>query len=255
MSSHSDKYFQDQILVHVSAPSSASDDARYRAQVAAIRTMMQPAEAEPEAAEEVPCLPADQSASETRHYVHDPKTISAKASTPIGGDSISSRDSLGSIVSVVPDSQPSNPNSQTQVQVQVQALEDTERRQEPPPKRRRTESESASTSVPGQTTRLSPELQISHPPIHHSIPTQDYTILLNSLPVEIRPPPPPISTGPFTTHVTPNSSHARRPPQSSAHLQTCLPGSGPGQARARVLGRADRYPSGPARCRHYWDPA
>ena len=189
----------DQILVHVSAPSSARDDARYRAQVAAIRAM-QPVT---EAVAEVPCLPADQSAAETRHRAHAPEAISARASTPIGLDSISSQgDSLDSIVSVIPDSQPSDP--------QPQARQEPDPRREPPPKRRRTESEVCNgTSVPAQGTRLSPNEGIPHPlsiSLPRPISVQDCRPLLNSLPVEIHPPPPPISIAPFTTHITPTLS-------------------------------------------------
>jgi len=141
-----------QILVHVSAPSSASDDARYLAQVAAIRTMMQEAQ-------EANVPPASQSASASA-------TIQTRPGDPNSrGDS----DSLDSIISVIPDSQP-----------------------EPEPGRepRRRRTEICSPSVPAQ--RLSPKQQ-----------NRNTTL---SLPVELRPPPPPISTAPFTTHVTPTLS-------------------------------------------------
>lgn len=195
------------ILVHVSAPSSIRDDARYRAQVAAIRAMMQPI-AEPESqadvqeapAAAVPGLPADQSAPETQ-------AISAKAGpTPMGDSSLSLDHSLDSIISVIPDSQP------TQAPLQNKDSEPLDPLLQPPSKRRRPEVRQCTSVAPTTTPtpapvpplpRLSPSPSPSFIPRPISTDSHSEYTLFSQLPVEIRPPPPPISTSPFTTHITP----------------------------------------------------
>ncbi|KAJ5118028.1 hypothetical protein N7526_011051 [Penicillium atrosanguineum] len=132
------------ILVHVSAPSSISDDARYRVQAAAIRAMMQPtagsegqAQVQVESVAAVPCLPADPFAPEP-----ETQAIAAEAPTQIG-NSISSLDhSLDSIISVIPDSQP------TQAPLQREDPEPLDPLLPPPSKRRRSESKSMSKFYP-----------------------------------------------------------------------------------------------------------
>ena len=191
-----------EILVHVSAPSSIRDDARYRVQVAAIRAMMQP-RAEPEGQAEVqvapaaavPCLRADQSAPETQ-------AISAEAPTQIGDSILSLDHSLDSIISVIPDSQP------TQAPLENKESEPRDPLLQPPSKRRRPEVRQC-TSVAPTPAPAPPLPRLSPSPSPSSIPRpistdahSEYT-LFSQLPVEIRPPPPPISTSPFTTHITP----------------------------------------------------
>ncbi|KAJ5310828.1 uncharacterized protein N7443_003289 [Penicillium atrosanguineum] len=192
------------ILVHVSAPSSISDDARYRVQAAAIRAMMQPtagsegqAQVQVESVAAVPCLPADPFAPEP-----ETQAIAAEAPTQIG-NSISSLDhSLDSIISVIPDSQP------TQAPLQREDPEPLDPLLPPPSKRRRSEVLQCTSVTPAPAPAL-PRLSPSPSPCPSSIPPpistgshSDYT-LFTQLPVEIRPPPPPISTSPFTTHITP----------------------------------------------------
>ncbi|KAJ5675200.1 acetamidase [Penicillium maclennaniae] len=181
------------ILVHVSAPSSISDDARYRAQVAAIRAMMQLTD-EPEsqadlqvASAAVPCLSANQSALETQ--------ISAKAPTEMD---LSLDHSLDSIISVIPDSQPTQP-------LQNRDPEPLDPFLQPPSKRRRPEGQGTSvtpTPAPALPRLSSSPSPAAIPPPISTDSRSEYT-LFSQLPVEIRPPPPPISTSPFTTHITP----------------------------------------------------
>ncbi|KAJ5625437.1 hypothetical protein N7510_001746 [Penicillium lagena] len=256
-----------EILVHVAAPSASTDDARYRAQVAAIlhfqRASRQPVwlgfdsdspderddrqrhDKHLHSSTEVISVPSSllsqpqrarsSGPSECRRAVSpyigrsgrvtQPQARLSDASTQDGHTSDpregvqNRRESLESLISVIPDSQPeilaesdsaarlhSAPSSQSSADL-------------PALKRRRIQPSSpaqlsvkaiapprASSPVFKQSTGKQPAGQR-----HNGIPTQSladratYTNL-TTLPLEIHPPPPPISNTHFTTHITPTLS-------------------------------------------------
>ncbi|KAJ5660604.1 hypothetical protein N7507_007055 [Penicillium longicatenatum] len=227
-----------EILVHVSAPSRVQDDARYRAQVAAIQAQF--------------ALTADTRDSPTQSAVHSvsvgglarsdhqaaptiPLPGSALKPQPITTEIGSSQtvaldlvhqpvwDSLDSLVSVIPESLPDL----------YQASQDTRPCPVPgnpvgppetiSPKKRRLESPYpmdlvlAMPSTAPLAITIAPESP-PHPDNTHASPNSNPTLKSTSitpcksslhlppLPLKIRPPPPPISTVPFTSHITPTLS-------------------------------------------------
>ncbi|KAJ5189923.1 hypothetical protein N7491_008036 [Penicillium cf. griseofulvum] len=247
-----------QILVHITAGSTAQDDARYRAQVAAIlefqcasRQLIEskgPADRDPhplsDAAEHssVPSTtqhevspivreafrPAYTTLSSDRHLVPErdgaPKHISNHS------------DSLESLISVIPDSQPEI--AQLVHASPSNAALSPPSQFAPPPKRRRTAPASPNLAQPVSIQPPTPaadqpaashrtpfqkdsvpgfprSIEISssdgtrldsiHATPSHQIPAIHQTPNL-TLPLEIHPPRPPISTAPFTTHITPTLS-------------------------------------------------
>ncbi|KAJ5404364.1 hypothetical protein N7509_004235 [Penicillium cosmopolitanum] len=250
-----------EILVHVSAPSSAADDVRYRAQIAAIMAL-QPVSAAATPATSLaslsgtPARPGSPAAADPRPQSPSPSGFPSsrpgqetgpgtgpasdlqRVSSPVRLDTIgpealapaplvrpqqetastsnylptSSYNSQESLVSVILDSQPSeqppNPSwpeddpraptpphpptyrhsAQAKASL-VPALQSGLASPGPPPKRRRLEAEAErEAAAPNITT------------------TAHEASLLHSLPIKITPPPPPISTSPFITHITPTLS-------------------------------------------------
>lgn len=277
-----------EILVHVSAPTSAGDDARYHAQIAAIMSSFQPISAAPGPGPATPDLttipgiatsiaspsntqsagipahPGSPAAADRRPQ--SPSSFSSSSSSPSPSHPPSSRpgqllgsttgpapdlqrvcsparldaigpealapaplvhlqeaepaacnplptsncNSLESLVSVIPDSQPSEqplfpsrpedgPHTpaphppEAQAKASLVALKSDLPSPERTPKRRRleTETEAEAEAAPKITTTA-----------HNA----SITSLLHSLPIKITPPPPPISTSPFITHITPTLS-------------------------------------------------
>lgn len=269
-----------QILVHIAAAGTAQDDARYRAQVAAILEF--------QCASRQPLMETDKSSPPTDPNTahpfsagaavhssvpsttqHEASPILREAPRPAYATLSSDRrliperdgaspchpiisnhpDSLESLISVIPDSQPEIADELVHAE-QSRAELSSPSQLAPPPKRRRTapaspdpaqpvliadspaadqpaashgvipiENEeyllpSGSPQIPIQISSSDPEegpdCAITHPTTHsHHIPANTLTpnlINLSSLPLEIHPPRPPISTAPFTTHITPTLS-------------------------------------------------
>lgn len=226
-----------EILVHVSAPSRAPDDARYRAQVAAILAQSTDTRDSPTqsavhavsvARQDSPCgLPR----SDQRATPAIPLPESATPQ-PIATEIDSSQtvplelvrrpvlDSLDSLVSVIPESLPdryqaSHPEADS-------FLGDLDSPGENHPlKKRRVDGpcEEHGLAMSSTTPRAiivsnvppHPDNDYASPnPIHTLPPTvlskPPHLLYLPPLPLEIRPPPPPISTIPFTSHITPTLS-------------------------------------------------
>lgn len=254
-----------EILVHISAPSAATDDARYRSQVDAIlgfqsvsRQNMSIAASGGDSdsvsslGDAVSSAPTRQSSAEPRK---DPNLLDKAGdigtlhlSTLTAGDANENgsrapvsghltvppapavafsigtlpkkrpeNDSLGTPISVIPDSQPQT------APPEPDALQYLETLPRGPTKRRRLDSPtskkdpsppiiprpseptaehpaSKDTSIP----RAPQPAQPSPTPPRSQIPThQPPNIQLATLPLEIHPPPPATSTNPFTTHLTP----------------------------------------------------
>ncbi|KAJ9480519.1 hypothetical protein VN97_g13040 [Penicillium thymicola] len=278
-----------QILVHITAASTAQDDARYRAQVAAILDF-QCASRHPRMEESNSPPPTS---VDTTHFVsagaagqssaspttqHEASPILREASRPAyttlssdhrllpQKDSPAPRkhiisnhpDSLESLISVIPDSQPEIAQELVRAE-QSRAELSPPSQLAPPPKRPRTAPASPDPaqalliadalaadqpavshgvipienkqSIPTDTPEIpiqisssdkgkAPDVPIPHTttPSHHipaNTPTPSLTpsqtqtpnhINLSTLPLEIHPPRPPISTAPFTTHITPTLS-------------------------------------------------
>ncbi|KAL3467355.1 hypothetical protein BJX64DRAFT_168149 [Aspergillus heterothallicus] len=215
-----------EILVHISAPSGADDDARYRAQVEAILNFQSHSREllTLRTDEAQPCLASSPSALGTSPH---PNTNGLSNSPPRIPSQVSKRpasqkDSLGSPISVIPDSQPELTNLVSESVHLTSSL---------PSKRPRVGSTSALDEPQSDSVRR------TEPAGNHGvgtiasnvIGTQSTTIItsddeqgketteaanplekreekqwldLTSLPIEIKPPPPPISSSPFTTHIT-----------------------------------------------------
>ncbi|KAJ5462330.1 hypothetical protein N7530_010535 [Penicillium desertorum] len=253
-----------EILVHIAAPSTAQDDARYRAQVAAIlefqcasRQLME-SKSSPDR-DHVPFSSAAHSSVPSTQHEASPilreaprpayATLSSdrpllperEGATPRQPINSNHPDSLESLISVIPDSQP-----EIAELVQSRAELSPPSQLAPPPKRPRTSPASPNPAQPVLITdspgadqpaaaqvipvenqvhlpTVSPQIPISisssdpdgdgrpgyisHPTTSHHIPvTIPNPINLSSLPLEIHPPKPPISTAPFTTHITPTLS-------------------------------------------------
>ncbi|CAG8902740.1 unnamed protein product [Penicillium egyptiacum] len=272
---------ESQILVHIAAPSTAQDDARYRAQVAAILEFQcasrQPlmeiskfsAPTDPDHAHPFSAGAAvDSSVPSTTQ--HEASPILREAPRPAYATLSSDRrliperdgatprhpiisnhpDSLESLISVIPDSQPEIAEELVYAE-QSRAELSPPSQLAPPPKRRRTSpasispaqpvliTDSPAADQPAASHRMipvenqehllptgspqipisisssdpdeGPDYSMSQPttPSHHiPIPasTTPNPIDLSTLPLEIHPPKPPISTVPFTTHITPTLS-------------------------------------------------
>ncbi|KAJ5193441.1 hypothetical protein N7449_009583 [Penicillium cf. viridicatum] len=272
-----------QILVHITAGSTAQDDARYRAQVAAILDfqcasrhplMEENNSSPPTSVDNTHSLSAgtamQSSVSPTTQHEaspilreaprpayttlsSDPRLLPEKDSPAPRKHIISNHpDSLESLISVIPDSQPGIGQELVRAE-QSHAELSPPSQLAPPPKRRRTApaspdpaqplliADSPATDQPAASHGVipienqqpiptgfpeipieisssdqgkAPDPSITHTttPSHHipaNTPTPTQTpnhINLSTLPLEIHPPRPPISTAPFTTHITPTLS-------------------------------------------------
>ncbi|KAL2829581.1 hypothetical protein BJY01DRAFT_123588 [Aspergillus pseudoustus] len=216
-----------EILVHISAPSGAGDDARYRAQVEAILNF-QPHSRELitlRAAETQPCL-----ASLPRPPLSispQPNTNGSVSSPPRVYHSgakrpASQKDSLGSPVSVIPDSQPQQPDSIDESVRSTPSISfkrsrvgfplfidqpqyDAVRR--PDPLQNYDSATTASTIINTQSTTnvivQDNQEKEKRSQRFTSKPEEQQWLNIPSLPLEIKPPAPPVSSSPFTTHITP----------------------------------------------------
>ncbi|KAJ5781239.1 hypothetical protein N7457_006399 [Penicillium paradoxum] len=243
-----------EILVHIAAPSTAQDDARYRAQVAAIlgfqcvsrQPLMQASDPDDHHAHSFSANPGVHLHSSPSAQ-HEVLPILREASRPVLLDSSSDRncletdgpalrpisshlDSLESLISVIPDSQPEIGELVCASQSRAELSSSS---QDPPAKRRRTasispegqgsiqESRSTAADQPTAAHSVNPLCQDPRPGFPSNpilIPSSDpesaidsttpiqNAINLTSLPLQIHPPKPPISTARFTTHVTPTLS-------------------------------------------------
>ncbi|KAL4758501.1 uncharacterized protein BDW70DRAFT_96275 [Aspergillus foveolatus] len=260
-----------EILVHISAPSSAVDDARYRAQVEAILNFQS------HSRETITLTSPTPEAADPR-TIHDPSLLDQAAQQ---NGSLDDRTSLETAVSVIPDSQPELQQSGTPCEslTLLPVAETTRlsscipskrpRVDSPPPVEnsphenvqglrdipagdRNTNLENArptsttnTLTTPGKGQEKQddenrirppsaepvaglepgpepgPEAEASSPPNGRR---KGYSPILSSLPLEIRPPPPPISSSPFTTHITPTlemlSSRLKSPRTYNPVFQT-----------------------------------
>ncbi|KAL5338871.1 hypothetical protein BJX70DRAFT_184127 [Aspergillus crustosus] len=201
-----------EILVHISAPSGAADDARYRAQVEAILNF------QAHSRETITLDRADNELSRSA----PPEETDTIGDTPIRGQVLKhvghvlQKDSLESPVSVIPDSQPQQQlfNAESLRLHPVPALS-----QSPTSKRPRVgtppllyqsvhgfkdgdSTTNANPSLPSITAEEKNKQEQDFPPPKAKDATQTSSFPF-SLPLEIKPPPPPISTSLYTTHVTP----------------------------------------------------
>ncbi|KAI2709166.1 hypothetical protein CBS147332_6225 [Penicillium roqueforti] len=248
-----------QILVHIAAASTAQDDARYRAQVAAILEF--------QCATRQPLMQMSKSFSNDRDSAHPfsagaavhssvPPTTQHEAS-PILREAFRPADttlpsdqrlipetdgaaprniisnqlsSLESLISVIPDSQPEIADELVHAE-QSRAELSPQPQRAPPPKRRRI---APASPDPAQPVLISDSPATDQPAAHHRVisiqnrvpisslgsvegpstpshhmstnTTTPNPINLSTLPLEIHPPRPPISTASFTTHITPTLS-------------------------------------------------
>ncbi|KGO70261.1 hypothetical protein PITC_020800 [Penicillium italicum] len=268
-----------EILVHIAAASTAQDDARYRAQVASILDF-QCASRQPLMEESKSSAPTDadnthdfsagaavqSSVLSTTQHEASPilrealrpayATLSSGDHSPPEKDAPAPRthiisnhpDSLESLISVIPDSQPGIADELVHAERSCEELSPPSQLA-PPLKRRRTApaepdpaqpglvADSPATDQPAAFHRVlpigsqdhfpptgfpqipiekarsdpgnGPVGSITHPTTSsHHMPTTTPSpapkhINLSTLPLEIHPPRPPISTAPFTTHITP----------------------------------------------------
>ncbi|KAL4996740.1 hypothetical protein BDV10DRAFT_171389 [Aspergillus recurvatus] len=230
-----------EILVHISAPSSAVDDARYRAQVEAILNFQS------HSRETITLTSPVPEAADPR-TIRDPSPLvqAAKRDGPQ-----EDRDSLETPVSVIPDSQPDleQPGAECESLTLLPVAETpsasacipSKRRgvDSPPPvehsphddgqehcdtttagERKTIPAHASPTTITDTNTLTIPgeekenpgaEKQLQPAPAKPSAAAEaeappgsrGYPPVLSTLPLEIKPPPPPISSSPFTTHITP----------------------------------------------------
>ncbi|KAA8648382.1 hypothetical protein EYZ11_012815 [Aspergillus tanneri] len=231
-----------EILVHVAAPSTIADDARYRAQVQAIlgfqcishqRISLSDYQQNQYDCTDAGHLP-DQSlaatcestsSSQPPHvipsYTHTFPSRSASIPTsqndppPNGAE----KDSLGSPLSVIPDSQPERLSPchehflppAKRYRVDNPALSPRPHHSSPStpllhdkkksPPLHETEYDDDDNPPPSSTNPST--LKPSPKRIHTTHPPPPCQISLTMLPLEIKPPPPPISTAQFVSHITP----------------------------------------------------
>ncbi|KAJ5865244.1 uncharacterized protein N7529_007160 [Penicillium soppii] len=192
----------DEILVHIAAPSTAHDDARYRAQIAAILDFQCASRSQVQfhINNSTPCLPAD--------LQHEPSPI-REASRPAFSDHEcpAPREVLGathdhehghstpfeSFVSVIPDSQ-----EIAQLVSSHSAEPQAPLTSSPSPYHANNEPTTVQPAAPTCSSRSAT-----------AIPVPDSAVSLYlhlHLPLEIHPPSPPIATAPFKTHITPTLS-------------------------------------------------
>ncbi|KAL3476325.1 hypothetical protein BJX99DRAFT_144794 [Aspergillus californicus] len=245
-----------EILVHVSAPSGAGDDARYRAQVEAILnfqshsreliTLKAHSHSPPPRGTSEPLPKTTASATEIVNPPPCHVPLSGHIQPPKRHASQDLKDSLDSPVSVIPDSQPQPvqpgftldaeslslqlyspvafPSKRLRVgspplehsQHQHDELQDEVQHQDQLqsqiPENLTTapilvlgENETKENEEPVQNH---PQENISHPEPQPQIhpPNRPSDLLNLTMPLQIKPPPPPISSSPFTTHITPTLS-------------------------------------------------
>lgn len=178
-----------EILVHFAAPSRSSlDDARYRAQVEAILGFDAVTRYRGEG-------------SDDHRQTTSSSCFSSSSSSPKASTRPPQQDSLGSLVSVIPDSQQERPpqvsekgpNSLSPVEVSS------------PSKRRRVDLPPPPPTPPAAATAAAAATaRHDHNESHEQLLCQLLTSSRQSLlPLQIHPPPPPASTASFVTHITP----------------------------------------------------
>lgn len=220
-----------EILVHISAPSGAVDDAHYRAQVDAILNF------QTHSRETIPLRPGETDSYPSSSHpgtspftgaadiINSPPRVSPLPSHLVPTQLGAQKDSLETPLSVIPDSQP-----QPGVDTECLTIYPEPEPETPqcsshlPSKRRRVDSpppaldhlqhdEMQAGSVGGNrnttTAHTSPIVtpntvnEGKNPRSTNTIAQLKCPTIPLSLPLEIKPPPPPISTSPFTTHITP----------------------------------------------------
>ncbi|PYI13089.1 hypothetical protein BO99DRAFT_348306 [Aspergillus violaceofuscus CBS 115571] len=207
-----------EVLIHISAPGTVRDDARYRAQVEAILAFQA-------STRQVITLRSDNdhtdevntadSAQATASPHRQPETIPALAGAFSPGQrTLLVADSLGTPISVVPDSQPE------QVQQNILALQEIDspapatvraHRSSPPKTDVHTAKRSGVNSpIPERKEHTSsldyvrPEAPPVRPQPDHALKETESPVSVSlTTPLKIHPPLPPVSRSPFKTHITP----------------------------------------------------
>ncbi|OJJ46166.1 hypothetical protein ASPZODRAFT_152374 [Penicilliopsis zonata CBS 506.65] len=192
-----------EILVHVSAPSGARDDARYRAEVEAILGFQVAAR------HSVIVVTEDELRSSSRSS----KDSSQAGNEPAGDD-------FGTPLSVIPDSQPalSGTEGEHPPEEVVLPLESSAKRQRVVSPAKRACSPEEGEGGGGALKKAVPQPSSTKNNTGRAIQAVDTAgISLSQLPLQIHPPPPPASGDPFVTHITPTLAMlaARLNPQRS----------------------------------------
>ncbi|KAJ6006936.1 hypothetical protein N7451_004880 [Penicillium sp. IBT 35674x] len=206
-----------EILVHVSAPSRAQDDARYRAQVAAILAQSTDTRDSPTQSavhsvsvdrQDYPCgLPRSDHLATPAIPLPESTLTPQPIATKIGSSQASDQRHPRVFAGHMPGF---SFGFRSISRISGSTGGDN------PPKKRRIDSASQEhgLAIPSTTsivTTIAPESP-PHPDDNHASPGPLLTLIptvpckaphLPPLPLEIRPPPPPISTFPFTSHITP----------------------------------------------------
>ncbi|KAL2846808.1 hypothetical protein BJX68DRAFT_268522 [Aspergillus pseudodeflectus] len=181
-----------EILVHISAPSGVVDDACYRAQVEAILNF--------------------QSHSRELITLRADETPSHLASSLLHSSASPHLDTNNGPVSVIPDSQPQQPEFIAESLHLTPFLLSKRPRLGSPPRSLRGEIQRPETAATASTATASHNTttQDEHEDDESKQSTlppekleQKQWLDLSSLPLEIKPPPPPIASSPFITHITP----------------------------------------------------
>lgn len=215
-----------EILVHISAPSGAVDDARYRAQVDAILNF------QTRSRETITLRPGETDSCPFSPHpgtspflggvdtINLPPRVSPLPSHRVPTQPGAQKDSLETPLSVIPDSQPQpavdtecltlypeppqcssyTPSKRRRVDSSPQALDHLQHdeRQAGSVGHRNTITAHTSLIVAPDTVSEEKQPQSTNTIAKPKCPTIHFL-----LPLEIKPPPPPISTSPFTTHITP----------------------------------------------------
>lgn len=200
-----------EVLVHIAAPSTAQDDARYTAQVAAILEFQSASQwmqtSDPDPRHHAHSSDGAQVQTHEASILREASRPAVPSDFPADSPAPRSHDSLESLISVIPDSQ--------EIVELVSASASHAALSDPP---QRT-SESALTRQSKATAQPAPQANSIQVPGLHSTPISVSSdpdsdpshsptahVNLTSLPLQIHPPKPPISTAPFTTHITPTLS-------------------------------------------------
>ncbi|KAF9893369.1 hypothetical protein FE257_011801 [Aspergillus nanangensis] len=195
-----------EILVHIAAPSTARDDARYRAQVNAILGF------DLVSRQCINSLPPDDDEDNdndndnpNKHTIQPHPLLQRNEETPHLENVPFQPDSWeNSPVSVIPDSQPfvaEDPNDNTSSGPQTRKTTSPSP-ENPTPKRYRVTQED-NNGPPAILVRLQTENENENRQEEKQEEEEEGTSRPITLPLEIKPPLPPISTSPFETHLTP----------------------------------------------------
>ncbi|KAI9367572.1 hypothetical protein BJX61DRAFT_537949 [Aspergillus egyptiacus] len=192
-----------EILVHISAPSGAVDDARYRAQVEAILNFQSHSRETDPPPPSPPPGPSVQAQAQTDSLespvsvIPDSQPQHEIIADSVGTGSGSASPSLqlvAPLCSPSPSSSPSSSPASKRPRLSSPSSGEHSQHDAPHPSRKNDTPASLPSPAPG------PEETSETEPNHLSSKS---STVVSDLPLQINPPPPPISSSPFTTHITP----------------------------------------------------